>query len=315
MKLDVDKIVNFNNEKYNYLSNKNNKIFDFNDLNLVHHIWRVVAQYGIDFRIIEVCSFIIKHQRENGEWGNRDFHHNYGDTVVNVHRLLWSLVVLDKDKKNTYICNEIIETVKKSVDLILNNHDIHYNINRSFGHGMIDRLHYLMQVEYYLIKLNDKYKLLSKEQFEIINEYYLADCNWIINNQKKDGGFDEVDRLRTRIGSTSDAVRAINMDNTYIDHVRKAIDFIIINQNKYDGYWDSGNVDKNSDALKALLNSKQLFNGEYSDEIEQSINDGISWLLDNFDTSEILSENEYDLLTITIDYEKVIINKQKLEFL
>ena len=89
----------------------------------------------------------------------------------------------------------------------------------------------------------------------------------------------------------------------------------MINQNKYDGYWDSGNIDKNSDALKALLNSKQLFKGEYAGKIEQSVNNGIAWLLDNFNTSETLSENEYDLLTITIDYEKVILNKQILEFL
>ena len=315
MKISIDKISSFNKEKLEFLSNKNNKIFDFRDLNLVHHVWRVVIQLGIDFRIKEVCSYIIKLQDENGEWGNRDFHHNYGDTIVNIHRLLWSLVVLDKDLNNKDFCNQIITSVKKSINYILDNHDIHYNINRTFGHGMIDRLHYLMQVEFYLIKLNDNYNLLTEEQYEITEKYYSSDNQWMINNQKEDGGFDEVDRLRTRIGTTSDAVRAINLDNSFIKTVKKSIDFIMINQNKYDGYWDSGNIDKNSDALKALLNSKQLFKGEYAGKIEQSVNNGIAWLLDNFNTSETLSENEYDLLTITIDYEKVILNKQILEFL
>lgn len=315
MKLDVSKISSFNKEKYDYISDPNNEIFDFSDLNLVHHIWRVVIQFEIDFRIKEVCDYIIKQQRDNGEWGNRDFHHNYGDTVVNLHRLLWSLVVLEKNEKNKEFCNEIINSVKKSVDLILDNHDIHYNINRTFGHGMIDRLHYLMQVEYYLLKLNKKYDLLTEEQLGRMKKFYDYDVDWMIHNQKEDGGYDEVDRLRTRVGTTSDAIRAINLDANFVNYVKKGLDFIIVNQNKYDGYWDSGNVDKISDALKSLLNSKQLFDDDYSSKIENSINNGITWLLDNYEDSETLSENEYDLLTITIDYEKVLIKKKPLEFL
>ena len=40
------------------------------------------------------------------------------------------------------------------------------------------------------------------------------------------------------------------------------IKYIINNQNIYDGYWDAGNIDKNTDALKALINIFVIINGE-----------------------------------------------------
>ena len=37
--------------------------------------------------------------------------------------------------------------------------------------------------------------------------------------------------------------------------------------------------------------------------------------MNNFDNAEKLEENDYDLLTITIDFEKVIINNTDVDFI
>jgi len=40
----------------------------------------------------------------------------------------------------------------------------------------------------------------------------------------------------------------------------------------------------------------------------------VNWLYNNYQTLEKLEENEYDLLTITIDYENIILNKNNPKF-
>ena len=107
-----DNITKFNEDYYNYLI-KTNDIFENKSLNLIHHIWRVVLQFEITDRIKQVCDLIIGMQKPNGEWGERDKHHNFGDTVVNLHRLLWSLFIIQKEKDNDIYINKIIEAVKK----------------------------------------------------------------------------------------------------------------------------------------------------------------------------------------------------------
>lgn len=307
-------IIIFNKKYFEYLT-KNPNIFENKDLNLIHHIWRVVLQFEITERIIEVCDLIINQQKANGEWGKRDIHHNFGDTIVNMHRLLWSLYIIKKENENSKYTNRIINSISKSVDYIIENHDIHYNINRTFGHGMIDRLHYLMQTEFYILEFNKNYNYLSKKQQITLEKYWNYDTNWIINNQMQDGGWHEVDRVRSRIGTTSDAIRGINLNKDYIESVIKGINFIIDNQNIYDGYWDAGNVDKNTDALKALINSRRIIvDLKLIKKIDESIEKGMMWLINNFEQAEKLEENDYDLLTVTIDYEKVIINNQNVDF-
>ena len=305
----------FNKEYYNYLSNNNN-VFENKSLNLIHHIWRVVLQFEIQNRIEEVCKLIIDRQKSNGEWGERDKHRNFGDTVVNIHRLLWTLFVLNKKNKDVKLNNLITNSIKKSVDYIIENHDMHYNINREFGHGMIDRLHYLMQTEYYLVNLNKEFNLLNLTQEQSLMRYWNKDTRWIIERQEQDGGWHEIDRVRSRIGTTADALRGIILNDKFMQNVLKGIDYIINNQNVYDGYWDAGNIDKNTDALKALINSRRLFkDSNIKGRIDKSIKDGTKWLMNNFDNAEKLEENDYDLLTITIDFEKVIINNTDVDFI
>ena len=221
-----DNITKFNEDYYNYLI-KTNDIFENKSLNLIHHIWRVVLQFEITDRIKQVCDLIIGMQKPNGEWGERDKHHNFGDTVVNLHRLLWSLFIIQKEKDNDIYINKIIEAVKKSVDYIIENHDMHYNINRTFGHGMIDRLHYLMQTEYYLLDFDVKYCFLNQSQRQKLAEFWKKDTNWMIDRQMQDGGWHEVDRVRSRIGTTSDAIRGINLNDECLDSVKNGIKFII----------------------------------------------------------------------------------------
>lgn len=310
----IDDIGKFNKEYYDYLI-KSNDVFKNKSLNLVHHIWRVVLQFEIIDKIKQVCDMIMDMQKTNGEWGERDQHHNFGDTVVNVHRLLWSLFIIQKNKNNDEYTDKIIKSVKKSVNYIIENHDMHYKINRTFGHGMIDRLHYLMQTEFYLIKFNEKYNFLSEQQERKLEEFWNKDTNWIVDKQMPDGGWHEVDRVRSRIGTTSDAIRGINLDEEFIESVKEGINFIIANQNIYDGYWDAGNIDKNTDALKALINSRRIINDyELIKKIDKSIINGTEWLINNFDNAEKLEENDYDLLTVTIDYEKVIENNTNVDF-
>ena len=310
-----DNLREFNKEYYNYLSNNNN-VFENKSLNLIHHIWRVVLQFEIQNKIEEVCKLIIDRQKSNGEWGERDKHRNFGDTVVNIHRLLWTLFVLNKKNKDVKLNNLITNSIKKSVDYIIENHDMHYNINREFGHGMIDRLHYLMQTEYYLINLNKEFNLLNPIQEQSLMRYWNKDTRWIIERQEQDGGWHEIDRVRSRIGTTADALRGIILNDEFIQNVLKGIDYIINNQNVYDGYWDAGNIDKNTDALKALINSRRLIkDSNIKGRIDKSIKDGTKWLMDNFDNAEKLEENDYDLLTITIDFEKVIINNTDVDFI
>lgn len=310
-----DNLREFNKEYYNYLSNNNN-VFENKSLNLIHHIWRVVLQFEIQNRIEEVCKLIIDRQKSNGEWGERDKHRNFGDTVVNIHRLLWTLFVLNKKNKDVKLNNLITNSIKKSVDYIIENHDMHYNINREFGHGMIDRLHYLMQTEYYLVNLNKEFNLLNLTQEQSLMRYWNKDTRWIIERQEQDGGWHEIDRVRSRIGTTADALRGIILNDKFMQNVLKGIDYIINNQNVYDGYWDAGNIDKNTDALKALINSRRLIkDSNIKGRIDKSIKDGTKWLMNNFDNAEKLEENDYDLLTITIDFEKVIINNTDVDFI
>ena len=310
-----DNLREFNKEYYNYLSNNNN-VFENKSLNLIHHIWRVVLQFEIQNRIEEVCKLIIDRQKSNGEWGERDKHRNFGDTVVNIHRLLWTLFVLNKKNKDVKLNNIITNSIKKSVDYIIENHDMHYNINREFGHGMIDRLHYLMQTEYYLVNLSKEFNLLNLTQEQSLMRYWNKDTRWIIERQEQDGGWHEIDRVRSRIGTTADALRGIILNDKFMQNVLKGIEYIINNQNVYDGYWDAGNIDKNTDALKALINSRRLIkDSNIKRRIDKSIKDGTKWLMNNFDNAEKLEENDYDLLTITIDFEKVIINNTDVDFI
>ena len=310
-----DNLREFNKEYYNYLSNNNN-VFENKSLNLIHHIWRVVLQFEIQNKIEEVCKLIIDRQKSNGEWGERDKHRNFGDTVVNIHRLLWTLFVLNKKNKDVKLNNLITNSIKKSVDYIIENHDMDYNMNREFGHGMIDRLHYLMQTEYYLVNLNKEFNLLNLTQEQSLMRYWNKDTRWIIERQEQDGGWHEIDRVRSRIGTTADALRGIILNDKFMQNVLKGIDYIINNQNVYDGYWDAGNIDKNTDALKALINSRRLIkDSNIKGRIDKSIKDGTKWLMNNFDNAEKLEENDYDLLTITIDFEKVIINNTDVDFI
>lgn len=307
-------ITKFNKEYYDYLK-INANIFENKSLNIVHHIWRVVLQFEIEERIKQVINLIMNMQRENGEWGERDKHHNFGDTVVNIHRLLWSLFIIQKGKDDLECINKIINSVVKSIDYIIENHDMHYNINRTFGHGVIDRLHYLIQTEFYIIEFNKKYNFLNKSQEAKLKEFWNKDISWMMEKQMQDGGWHEVDKVRSRIGTTSDAIRGINLNKKCLESVKKGIEFIINNQNIYDGYWEAGNIDKNTDALKALINSRRIIeDSKLIEKIDKSIKNGTKWLVNNFEQAEKLEENDYDLLTVTIDYEKVIINNTNVDF-
>ena len=180
---------------------------------------------------------------------------------------------------------------------------------------MIDRLHYLMQTEYYLFDFDVKYCFLNQSQRQKLAEFWKKDTNWMIDRQMQDGGWHEVDRVRSRIGTTSDAIRGINLNDECLDSVKNGIKFIINNQNIYDGYWEAGNIDKNTDALKALINSRRIMDdAKFIKEIDKSIINGTKWLVNNFDKAEKLEENDYDLLTVTIDYEKVIVNNMNVDF-
>ncbi len=228
---------------------------------------------------------------------------------------MWSLFAIQKNAHEKEYAEKIISTITRSVDYIIENHDMHYNINRTFGHGMIDRLHYLMQTEYYLLEFNKRYHFLNDKQILELEKYWDKDVYWIRSNQTEDGGWHEVDKVRSRIGTSADAIRGINLNGTCKECLTQGIIFIIRNQNTYDGYWETGNIDKTTDALKALINSRRIINDpDICALIDESIIKGTLWLVANFDNAEKLEENEYDLLTVTIDFEKVIINKETIEF-
>lgn len=158
--------------------------------------------------------------------------------------------------------------------------------------------------------------LTYKGTIKYANDFLLNDQKWLIDNQYKDGGWHEVDRVRSRIGTTADAIRGIILDDSYIKNVENGIKFLIDNQNIYHGYWMAGNVDKMSDALKGLLNSVNLLKDiNLKDDCIECIKKRIKWLYNNYEEMENLEENEYDLLTITIDFENIILDSKKPSFI
>ncbi len=304
-----NKVIQFNSNNIEIMNNIPDLIDD-KSLNIIHHIWRVVLQCGNKYIISKICRLIIDMQKSTGNWGVGKENVNYGDTVVNIHRLLWSLSV---GAEGDEIRDMIVESVSKSIDYLINNHNLHYEKDYSYGHGLIDRLHYLIQIEFYLSHMFSEYNLVSSDKALIIRELWMADCAWLIAHQCKDGGWHEIDKLRTRVGATSDAIRAINLDKEYLSVVELGVQFLINNQNPYEGYWDAGNLDKCLDAIKTLINSRQLLKD--CSQLDRSVELGLSWILNNFDTVQQLEENIYDLLTVTIDYEKVFVNQTRLTYL
>lgn len=307
----IDKqIMDFNNKYLIELNNANENIFKGKSMNIIHHIWRVVLQFEIKSLIRNICDIIINDQNSNGSWGRKDIEDNFGITVVTLHRLLWSVILIDDEH-----IDDIVRCISKALIFIEPLHSIAYKENAVPRHGVIDRLHYLIQLEYYIVKYNKKYKFTTPNILMKLKNNLKADQEWLANRQSKDGGWHELDRVRSRIGTTADAIRGLNLDKNYIENVENGIKYLINNQNTYHGYWMAGNVDKMSDALKSMLNSINVIR---DDELRQqcfnSIQRGISWLYRNYQTLEKLEENEYDLLTITIDYENIIIKNRKPKF-
>ena len=286
----IDKqIIDFNNKYLIELNNANENIFKGKSMNIIHHIWRVVLQFEIKSLIRNICDIIINDQNPDRSWGRKEDDENIDD---------------------------IVGCISKALIFIEPLHSIAYKENVVPRHGVIDRLHYLIQLEHYIVKYNQKYKFTGPNNLMKLKNNLKADQEWLANRQSKDGGWHELDRVRSRIGTTADAIRGLNLDKNYIENVENGIKYLINNQNTYHGYWMAGNVDKMSDALKSMLNSINVIR---DDELKQqcfnSIQRGISWLYRNYQTLEKLEENEYDLLTITIDYENIIIKNRKPKFI
>lgn len=305
-------IREFNKKYYDELLNMSNDFILKKDMNIIHHIWRVVLQFKMADKVKGICDLIIKKQYDNGMWGDSYIEDNFGTTVVTIHRLLWSLKIID----NSFDTKDIRNSISRAMNFIIPRHEIVFMENIVPNHGIIDRLHHLIQVEYYIVNFNDKYNFVSEDESKKLNEFLLNDQKWLIDNQCKDGGWHEVDRVRSRIGTTADALRGIILDDSYIESVERGIEFLINNQNIYHGYWMAGNVDKMSDAIKGLLNSVNLIkNINLKNDCIECIKKGIKWLYNNYQNMENLEENEYDLLTITIDFENIIFDNKMTSFI
>lgn len=303
-----ERVISINRKNIKIINN-NSDFINNKSLNIIHHIWRVVLQYGNKEAIDKICHLIISMQKSAGSWGTGKENVNYGDTVVNIHRLLWSLHIGVENEKTNEL---IVESISKTVDYLIINHNLHYIEDTSYGHGLIDRLHYLIQVEFYLSQAFYEYNLLSSVEITEMKDLWRKDCMWLIDRQCQDGGWHEIDKVRTRVGATCDAIRAINLNKDYLPAVERGVAFLINNQNPYDGYWDAGNLDKCLDAIKTLINSRLLLIDHSL--LDKSVDIGLWWMLNNFDAVSQLEENIYDLLTVSLDYEKVFINNEKLTY-
>lgn len=280
-------------------------LFENNNIesHILNHMWRIFLQSGNENCIKRVFNEMKARQLKDGGWGYADSEQSIlGITATVVQLLFWSKHILSADKQ---LCNEIDASVEKSIRYILKNGSKYdfweepseSNLKRK--HGLIDVNHYIAQIFFYYLQ--------EHENKEMLDKYQLL-CNWYISLQCADGGWHELDKVRSRIGTTADAVRALLPNKTYSAFIMKGTDFLVNNQNIYSGYWANGNRDKCFDALKTLLASSSILNmkGRYY----ESICLGTKYLL-TLDIENMDFEEMCDILSIYIDIYSCFLNSDE----
>lgn len=302
----IENYINEYNKKIDLLSPQE---LDNCDINIIHHIWRCVLQTK-NFKQVEIISKQIQNKQcINGSW-LKDNEESVGITIATIYRLLWSIYILDE---NNLDIKNLINSIKKGIEYFTPLYGYVFKNDVDSAHGKIDAMHYYILTCHYIIKFNKKYHLSNKKNLKIINSSLNECINFLKINQANDGGWHEIDRLRYRVGTTSDALRGLIIDKNSYENIILGCQFICNNQNPYKGYWCAGNIDKVSDALKVLLDvySKYM---ELRPMLSESIDIGMKWLCEHYSEYLILEENYYDILTIFIDYNKIFLKQEKLCF-
>lgn len=285
----IRNIIEYNQRKVIECFNKDNKI----ESHVLNHIWRIFLQLEDKELVKAIYERAKSSQLPDGGWGYTGSEQSIvGITATVVQLLFWSKHVLRDDEQ---ICNQINCCIKSAINYILEKSgDGAYwseptESNIKNVHGLIDVNHYISQVLFYYLSEHDNHTISQKYQLL---------CNWYVSLQCADGGWHEVDKIRSRIGTTADAVRALLPNKLYRAFIVKGSDFLVNNQNVYSGYWANGNRDKCFDAMKTLLATSFILN--LSDRYYESICLGTDFLL-TFNTDAMGFEEMCDILSILID--------------
>lgn len=268
---------------------------------LLNHVWRIFLQTEDKEMVKEVVIRTVGRQLQDGGWGYAQSTQSVlGITATIIQLLFWSKSVLCNTGS---MCASIDVCIHKAMKYLMNNND-----NNVFWtekdetvlkrkHGLIDINHYIAQDLFYYYK--------EKEATDVMKRYYSL-CNWYVSLQCIDGGWHEVDKIRSRIGTTADAVRALLPNTTYKAFIEKGTDFLVNNQNTYMGYWANGNLDKCFDSMKTVLATAAIF--KMGDKYYEYICLGTNYLL-TLDIDLFNFEEICDLLSVFIDVSMFLKNK------
>lgn len=256
---------------------------------IFNHIWRVLLQCELKKDIETAVRQAINTQLDDGGWGYNNHPYSVlGITATVVQLLFWSKSVISDNKS---LCLEIDMVIQSAVHYILGNQSngVYWEENKKNtlirNHGLIDLNHYVCQALYYF--------WLETKNKDIYIKYQNL-CEWYISLQKPDGSWNEIDKKRTIVGATTDAVRALLPNTDYKRVVLKGTDYLVKMQDSRHGFWDGGNRDKSIDAMKTLLSTSMLF---HSSKYQSNINLGLNYLYSLRDSVSDIEE-VCDLATV-----------------
>lgn len=264
---------------------------------IVNHIYRICLQKH-DINNIKLClERVLETQLDSGGWsfdGGSENEGIYGITATETQLLFWTLAIL----KGEVDVEKIKHSIDKGIKFLLEGYDKRgfwtEKVKSKRNHGILDLNHYILQSLFYAS--SDKtgefmYKELCNKIGDLTDFYK--------ETQTNDGGWHEIGKIRTRVGTTADAVRALLPRKEVKTIIQKGIDFLVDNQHPYEGYWCGGDHDKCYDALKAIINSLWII--EKSPRYINAIEIGIDYIL-SFELEELNLEELCDLYSVILDY-------------
>lgn len=286
-------IVNsYSTKIYDELYVKDNKL----PIYIINHIYRVCLQLKDKEQIRKCLNIILNLQLDCGGWGIKSNDKEigvYGITATEIQLLFWTMDIL-YDEEVLPIKNAIIE----GINYLLSNRtfdDYWKEQNETERlHGLLDLNHYILQVLYYAENRHDM--LLNHS---LIGEVKKRLTNFYLVNQSNDGGWHEIGKIRTREGTTADAIRALLPNKEVKENIQKGIEFLINNQNPHEGYWASGNHDKCYDTMKAIINSIYMF--EKDESYILAVERGIDYIL-TLNKEAMSLEELCDYISVLNDY-------------
>ena len=266
---------------------------------IFNHIFRIVLQVNDTVHISKMYRKLLEKQLPSGGWGSLQSNSEglYGITATALQLLFWTIDRLRNDESSVKI---IEDSIARGIDYLLRTDGDEYWVEKNSSdrkHGILDLNHYILQCLYYALN----YENGSDKKFQKGETAYWYDklSNFYLRTQEEDGGWHEIGKPRSRVGTTSDALRALLPNKKYVKYIGRGILFIIHNQNPYYGYWDAGNLDKCFDASKALINSVWANDNIFTSL--DSIDKGLDYIL-TYDVDRMNFEEKCDLMTIFIDY-------------